>query len=240
MQLEAKNIVNCGLRELRFTDQEGNADSMTFSGYGAVFGNMDAYGDVITQGAFADSLSESEKSGVWPVMLSQHGGLGMDSDSMTPIGVWSTLHEDSIGLYVEGSFADTPRGKEAYTLLKMKPRPAYNGLSIGYYPIEWTNRSKPEEPRRTLTKIKLVEVSLVTFPANDKARINQVKNTPDKRFIEQILCDAGLSRRQAKAVIADGYNAAFSVCDEQSDAGEELKMLIRKNINALRGQKENS
>ena len=238
MGLEVKNIFSCGLKELKFAEAEAETGTMQFSGYGAVFGNMDAYGDVIEPGAFADSLIESDKSGVWPVMLSQHGGWGMDSDSMTPIGVWSTLSEDNIGLYVEGDFADTPRGREAYTLLKMKPRPAYNGLSIGYYPIEWTNRSKPEEPRRTLTKIKLVEISLVTFPANDKARVNQVKNMPDKRFIEQILCDAGLSRRQAKAIIASGYNAAFSVCDEQSDAGEELKHLIRKTTNALRGHKE--
>lgn len=236
--MEVKNIFSCGLQELKFGEEEQGA--MTFTGYGAVFGNVDAYGDVIAKGAFKASLSDSKKTGVWPVMLSQHGGWGIDSDSMTPIGVWSTLQEDDHGLLVEGQFAETPRGKEAYTLLKMKPRPAYNGLSIGYYPVEWTNGTKPEEPRRTLKKIKLVEVSLVTFPANDKARINQVKATPDKRFIEQILCDAGLSRRQAKAIIADGYNAAFSVCDEQSDAGEEIKQLLRRNINALRGQKENS
>lgn len=231
---EIKRLFQCGFGELKFSEDE--AEAMTFSGYGAVFGNMDAYGDVIAKGAFKASLAEAKKTGIWPAMLSQHGGWGMDSDSMTPIGVWSSLQEDNHGLLVEGKFAATPRGQEAYTLLKMTPRPAYNGLSIGYYPVEWANGTKPDEPRRTLKKIKLVEISLVTFPANDQARVNQVKVSPDPRSLEKLLCDAGLSRSQAKALVAEGYSAAFRACDEPNDAGEELKALLRKNISALRGQ----
>lgn len=231
---EIKRLFQCGFGELKF--DEGEAEEMTFSGYGAVFDNMDAYGDVISKGAFKASIAEAKKTGIWPAMLSQHGGWGMDSDSMTPIGIWTSLQEDDHGLHVDGKLAETPRGQEAYTLLKMKPRPAYNGLSIGYYPVEWSMGTKPDEPRRTLKKIRLVEVSLVTFPANDQARINQVKVSPDPRSLEKLLCDAGLSRSQAKALLAEGYNAAFRACDEPNDAGEELKALLRKNISALRGQ----
>lgn len=232
--MEVKNLFSCGLCELKFADPGTEAATMSFSGYGAVFGNVDAYGDVIAPGAFKDTLKEAQDSGIWPAMLSQHGGF--DAQSNTPIGVWTVLDEDAKGLRVEGQLADTPRGREAYTLLKMQPRPAYNGLSIGYYPIEWTNRSKPDEPRRTLKKVKLGEISLVTFPANDKARVGQVKGMPDKRFLEQLLCDAGLSRRQAKALIAEGYNGAFSACDEPGGAGEELKAILQRNINTLRGK----
>jgi hypothetical protein len=31
--------------------------------------------------------------------------------------------------------------------MKMKPRPAINGMSIGYIPKEWEMRSKPEDPK---------------------------------------------------------------------------------------------
>jgi phage head maturation protease len=48
------------------------------------------------------------------------------------------MHEDSKGLVVEGKLAPTPRGQELYALMKMQPRPAINGLSIGYVAKEWS------------------------------------------------------------------------------------------------------
>ena len=187
-----------GLREVKLAPPEAG---MTFSGYGAVFGNVDSYGDVIQPGAFADTLAAAQKSGQWPAMLLQHGGWGMGAEDMTPIGIWTSFSEDGVGLKVEGKLADTPRGREAYALLKMEPRPAIDGLSIGYIPKEWSQRSKPEEPRRTLKKVDLLEVSLVTFPANGKARVSAVKSLEDiasladaEAFLREV---GGLSKSQA-------------------------------------------
>lgn len=188
----------------------GDEATMTFSGYGAVFGNVDSYGDVIAKGAFAKTIGEFKTSGVWPSMLSQHGGWAIGADDMTPVGVWIEIREDDHGLYVEGQLADTVRGKELYTLMKMSPRPAINGMSIGCRPIEWTMRSKPEEPRRTLTKVDLVEISLVTFPANGKARVTGVKSdgqAPSIREMERALREVGCTLSQAKAILAGGYKA---------------------------------
>lgn len=212
-----------GLREVKFSEGDGAA-AMTFKGYGAVFGNVDAYGDVISPGAFADTLAASHKSGQWPAMLLQHGGWGMGSEDMTPIGIWTELAEDGHGLKVEGKLADTPRGREAYALLKMDPRPAINGLSIGYIAKEFSQRSKPEEPRRTLKKVDLMEVSLVTFPANGKARITGVKSFGDnEREIEEWLKrDAGLTSREAKTVISHGFKALLR---ERDAASSELAAL---------------
>ena len=92
--------LDCGLVELKAAPDAG-ADSMTFSGYGAVFGNMDAYGDVIANGAFTKTIADFKTSGVWPAMLSQHGGWDMSAESLTPIGVWTEMREDEHGLYVE-------------------------------------------------------------------------------------------------------------------------------------------
>ena len=153
----------------------GEADAMTFEGYGAVFGNTDSYGDAIAAGAFADTLATARKSGRWPVMLAQHGGMGLSAEDMMPIGVWTDMAEDGKGLWVQGKLADTTRGREAYALMKMSPRPAIDGLSIGYVAKKFTMGSKPGEPRRKLEAVDLVEISLVTMPANPKARVSAVK-----------------------------------------------------------------
>lgn len=226
--------LSCNLIEVKLASGDGSdatAGEMIFSGYGAVFGNVDSYGDVIQKGAFKESLRESKKSGNWPAMLMQHGGWGMGADDMTPVGIWISMEEDDIGLKVEGKLADTARGREAYGLLKMSPRPAINGMSIGYYAKEFILGTKPEEPRRTLKKVELVEVSLVTFPANGKARVEAVKNgIPNIRIAEQALRDVGFSQKEAKAILAEGFKAI-----PQRDAEDygELAELIRRNTAIL-------
>lgn len=203
--------VTCGL-ELKFAADQAE---MVFFGYGAVFGNVDSYGDLIVPGAFAETLSFAKSSAQWPAMLMQHGGAGFTGDDMTPIGVWTELREDDVGLYVEGKLADTARGREAHTLMKMTPRPAITGLSIGYVTKSYEPRSRPDQPRRKLTKLDLLEVSLVTFPANPKARIAAVKSGLTERVAELALRDAGFSRTEAKAILADGFKTLH-----QRDAGE--------------------
>ncbi|ABM27889.1 HK97 family phage prohead protease [Nitratidesulfovibrio vulgaris] len=228
--------LNCNLLELKFAAAGELADDMTFTGYGAVFGNKDAYGDVIQPGAFATHLL-AIKSGEapWPVMLLQHGGLGLGSEDMTPIGVWLDLTEDSVGLRVTGRLADTPRGREVYTLMKMQPRPAIDGLSIGYVAKDWQTGSKAGEPRRKLHHIELVEISPVTFPANSRARVTGIKGeaaSPSIRVLEQALREAGCSRTQAKAILAGGYKT-MPLRDAEEGAFEELTALLRRNIDAL-------
>ena len=223
--------MNCGLMELKLA-----SDDMTFEGYGAVFGNVDSYGDVIEPGAFADFLSDV-KSGKqpWPSMLSQHGGFGMSAEDMTPVGVWADLSEDGVGLKVSGRLADTPRGRELHTLMKMAPRPAIDGLSIGYIAKEWEPRSKPEDPRRRLKRIDLAEISPVTFPANRLARVASVKsieNLTALSEIEEFLREAGgFSRGEAKALVARVKAA------RPRDAADvqDLMAAIKQNIQSLTG-----
>jgi len=236
---------NCNISELKFHDT--NPDAMQFEGYGAVFGNMDAMGDVIQPGAFADTLSESQKSGNWPAMLLQHGGGGMfGGGDDTPIGLWTSMAEDPKGLRVEGKLADTPRGREVYTLMKMDPRPAITGLSIGYRVKEFTRRTKPEEPRRTLKKIDLIEISPVTFPANGKARIDAIKSIDDldgPAEIETILRDAGFSRKEAKHLMAkirgENLRDADDTDDQtlrDADLFDELAQTLKLNSQILGGK----
>ncbi|MFD2234816.1 HK97 family phage prohead protease [Phaeospirillum tilakii] len=211
-----------GLREVKLA----GGDAMTFSGYGAVFDNVDSCGDVIIKGAFTETLDRAKSSGQWPAMLMQHGGLGLGADDMTPVGIWTDLEEDNIGLKVTGKLADTTRGREAYALLKMEPRPAIDGLSIGYIAKSYEPRSRPEDPRRKLTKVDLLEVSLVTFPANAKARIGAVKSAVGLtvKDAEEALRDAGFSRMEAKAILAKGFKA---IGQREAGDGDQVAALQR-------------
>lgn len=203
-----------------------------FAGYGAVFGNVDSYGDVIRQGAFKSSLGEWEKRGKLPPMLLQHGGWGMVDTDAIPIGKWTKMSEDDIGLKVEGKLIamDTEIGKRVYGAMK---EGVLDGMSIGYRAKKFTMRTKPEEPRRTLEEIDLVELSVVTFPANGKARISDVKSADGIKTIrdfETFLRDVGgYSNAAAKAIAAGGFKASEPRDEDEAAMAE----LLRRNLSIL-------
>jgi len=165
-----------------------------FEGYGSVFGVKDSYSEIVAPGAFAETLEKHKSAGTMPALLWQHR-------SGEPIGVYTSMSEDNIGLKVSGQLAlKTSRGAEAYELLKMG---AISGLSIGFMPRE--DSYDKLTGITTLKKVDLWETSLVTFPANDSARVQGVKSIEtieDLKSAEQYLRDSGLSRREAVAFIA--------------------------------------
>lgn len=157
-----------------------DGDLRTVEGWASTFGNKDSYNDVILRGAFAESVKER-----MPKMLWQH-------DSRKPCGVWKSAAETDQGLYVRGEILDTTLGNDVYKMLKAG---AISDMSIGYSTVE--SSMDHESGVRTLKKIDLWEVSLVTFPANDRANITMVKAAMEDidaacELLEQAsgLCDA--------------------------------------------------
>lgn len=173
---------------------KATGDDGTVEGYGSVFGERDSYDDVIAQGAFVDSLQAHKAAGTMPAMLWQH-------DGAAPIGIWTEMVEDSKGLRIKGQLAlETTLGKEAHALLKLG---ALNGLSIGFVSKQWTYDRDTDV--RTLTEVDLWEVSLVTFPANGKARVTHVKAADElaaPKDAERLLRDAGFSKSDATAFVS--------------------------------------
>lgn len=221
------------LKELKFA---GAQEEMSFDGYASVFGNQDAHGDVIKKGAFKRTLADARKGEIdWPAMLLQHGGILPGSDDLTPIGVWTEFAEDDTGLHVAGKLADTTRGREVYTLLKMKPRPALDGLSIGYGAKKWEQGTRPGDPRRILTEVDLFEVSIVTMPANSQARIEEVKSGKfRKRHAERALRDAGFSVSEAQGILTKGFDDAIIVRDaDEVDPATEAA--LKKLLTSIKG-----
>jgi HK97 family phage prohead protease len=181
-------------------------DARTFEGYGSVFGTLDSYADTVKRGAFKRSLKEWKGKGRMPAMLWQH-------NPDEPVGVWTEMAEDETGLLVKGKLLSTGRVPQAYEALK---EGALSGLSIGF--VTRKSQIDDESGVRTLTDVDLWEVSLVTFPANDPARVTSVRATgewPDEReFEEWLRRDAGLSRAESKRVIATCYKRLL--CDAEA------------------------
>ena len=192
-------------------------DDGTVEGYGSVFGVKDSYDDVIVHGAFASSLKAHKSDGTMPAMLWQH-------DADKPCGVWDEMTEDAKGLKLKGRLAlDTERGKEAHALLKMG---ALNGLSIGFVSKAWTY---DQDGVRTLTELDLWEVSLVTFPANQAARVTGVKSADvvAPKDAERILRDAGFSKSDATAFVSRVMKMGEERRDSANSAAEALKAANR-------------
>ena len=171
-----------------------------FSGYASVFNAVDQGKDAVAAGAFRKSLQNRKPSDVR--MLFQH-------DPDQPLGIWKTIQEDEKGLFVEGQIASgVKRSEEVLHLMRAG---AIDGLSIGFK----TKRARvnPTTKVRWILEADLWEISIVTFPLLDAARIDDVKSSqcsdlPSIRDIERWLRrDAGLSRGDAKCLLANGYHA---------------------------------
>lgn len=199
-------------------------DAGEFEGYGSVFGNQDSVDDVVMPGAFQASLARWQQKERLPSMLWQH-------NMEEPIGLYTEMREDENGLYVKGRLLidDDPLAKRAHAHMKAG---SLSGLSIGYMLKEWDfDRDKDVF---LLKEIDLWEVSLVTFPANDEARISNVKShlvrgeMPRPSEFEKALREVGLSRSQAKAFMASGYSAIQPRDAEAEAALSNLKSLMNR------------
>lgn len=184
------------------------ARSGEIEGLGAAFGNVDSYGTMIVPGAFKQTLLQHAQNKTRPAMLLHHK---LDR----PIGTWHELRETSEGLEVSGKIStDTRDGQEAYALARDG---ALTGLSIGF-------RIKEKQQLKTATEIlalDLFEISMVSIPANDKARLRRVNSFGTVRDIEEILREGGMSRRVAKRAAF----AAWNVSQGDGDEGEAEEIL---------------
>ena len=145
-----------------------------FAGYASVFGRLDEGGDIVMPGAFRKSLGLRGRHRV--KMLFQH-------DPKEPIGVWDAIREDGFGLWVEGALVgEVPRDD---ALRRLIARRAVDGLSIGFRTIKSTRDAKGGH--RKLWEIDLWEISIVTFPMMDLARIAPGPSPARKARLERSL-----------------------------------------------------
>lgn len=148
-------------------DDSGN---LIISGYGAIFGNIDSYKDIIAAGAFADTLAEKKDR---IAFCYQH-------DIWNPIGKILDIKEDATGLWLKvmlSAAEDDIQTKVKEGILKE--------MSIGYRVVDASEEVRNSEPVRILKKINLYEISLVTIAANPLAVITGMKSEEQKGYLEK-------------------------------------------------------
>ncbi len=139
--------------------------AVLIGGYASVFGQRDGAGDRVVPGAFARSLRRKPFTRI--PMLWQH-------DPASPVGQWDDIREDSRGLWVAGRLVpEVARAREAAALIGAG---ALSGLSIGFRAVR--AQRNPRSRERILTEIDLWEISLVTFPQAEAARVRLLPHLP--------------------------------------------------------------
>jgi HK97 family phage prohead protease len=139
----------------------------TFEGYASIYGNTDGVGDIVAPGAFKRTLEQNDSQ---TVLLWQH-----EKADILGIG---KLEDTEHGLKIHGELnLEVGKAREALALIKQG---AVKGMSIGYNTIQhaWQGTN------RLLKELRLKEVSLVTFPANEYATVTQVKSMQFARHMQ--------------------------------------------------------
>ncbi len=203
--------------ECEYKDLDADDDG-SFEGYGSVFNNKDLGNDVIKSGAFADSIKYKKPRQI--KLLYQH-------KTDEPIGVIDSLVEDSKGLKIKGRLAmGTQKGKEVYELMKMG---ALDSMSIGYRLSPDDYKYSDKLKKRTITNLDLMEISMVTFPMNPKAKVTKVKLAHmDTRELEEYLRDVGVMSSSVAKQTANILYKSYQEQDllEQRDVVDSISALI--------------
>lgn len=217
--------------DIKVEVKELSDEFVHLEGLASTFGTIDRTGDIIAKGAFANTLTKRK-----PKFLNQHR---MDQ----PIGVVDFIAEVEEGLIIK---ARMPKAnsvvKDLFPLLQMG---ALSDFSIGFNVVD---SDTTPDGNRTIKEIDLWEVSIVTIPANEDAKITRVKKLEDKdekiidaemaesistrKEFEQLLKGTGVFTRKAKVILASRFNENTPQGEldgkkkGQSDSVNEEKLLI--------------
>jgi HK97 family phage prohead protease len=146
-------------------------------GYASLFGEVDQARDMVMPGAFAQTLKQRGLRKI--PMLFQH-------DPSEPVGVWLEIQEDFRGLRARGRLIpDVTRARELLALMKAG---AIDGLSIGYRTVR--GQIDPKTRVRRLYQVDLWEISIVTFPLLNGARVSAVKQAAPKLSRQRATAEA--------------------------------------------------
>ena len=157
----------------------------SFSGYAAVYNNTDRDRDVIKEGAFGKISQKSV-----PLLFNHKKDHVLGN---------ATVTETPSGLYCEGQLVlSVAKNKDVYELMKAN---AISKMSCSFT----VKRSDfyMQDGIRYIEKANLIEVSIVSVPANEKADIIALKSDgglacETVRDFENILRDVGFTNKKAK------------------------------------------
>jgi len=220
-QLEYKRLA---LEVKQFGDDTEDASFHFFEGLASTFGNKDFGDDVVEKGAFTETLKN-----IVPTILWQH-------DMRDPIGMPIHLEETKEGLFVKARLPKEDSLVSGRVAPQMRVG-SVKSMSIGFSVEEF----EIKDGVRFIQKLTLWEISLVTLPMNEKAKVTDFKSANpvdiadleklESKELEEILRATGKFSRKACTIITSRFVKGQSESDEgnQSESGnvmiEELKKL---------------
>jgi uncharacterized protein len=231
--------VNPAQFEVRETEE-----GMTFSGYAAVF-NSDSqplpFIERIAPGAFRGSLrNRNDIKLLWnhetgqPLASTRAGNL--------------RLTEDDRGLFVEATLPNTTVGRDARELISSG---IVDSMSFGFTVARGGDEWSADGSTRTLTKISLHEVSIVSFPAYlataGSTAVRGLDKVAKRAEVDaDALADALLKIENGEDITSDDRNLISTVLDKlspaeeaeaaQDDFGLEMLALKKKKLELLMGK----
>lgn len=185
----------------------------TFEGFASTFGNVDYQGDRVMPGAFSKSIA----SGRTVPLLWMH----RTEDPRSFVGEVVEASETTEGLKILGRFdLDTDEGAAAYRQVKAR---RIGALSIGY---QIKTATKGSDGANELRDLDLVEVSVVTRGANDRALITAAKSADTRESLRERVARAQL---QTKGQAMTFYTPTDATSEID---GPLMKMAARQSVNA--------
>lgn len=165
-----------GLKAQAAQVKTAEEDEGTFEAVVAVFGNVDAYGDVILKGAFLDTLKEWEESGYPIPAVWSHD----KDDPFSHIGTVVEAKETDLGLWVKVQLdMENPKAAQVYRLLK-GGRVKEFSFAFSYNPEDVNPVKKDGMEIRELSRLKVYEVGPTLVGANPATQLLSVKSAPER------------------------------------------------------------
>lgn len=153
-------------REMREVEVRADAPD-TIMGWACRFGeptNLGVFTEVVQPGAFTRTVSQQAGK---IRLLAGH------NPSALPLGTITRLEERNAGLWLEAKIADTSTGRDVLALARGGHQ---LGLSIGFSVAERGQSWSDDRQIRTLTEVRLHEISVVGAPAYPNAEVVGVRS----------------------------------------------------------------
>jgi len=210
---EALSKIETRIRATDFEVRETETGGMLFEGYAAVFNSPSEplpFTERIAPGAFRGSLKQRNDI----KMLWNHDtGAVLGSTRAKTL----ELYEDEKGLRVRAQLPNTTLGRDTAELIR---RGDVNAMSFGFSVAQNGDTWNDAGTERTLTKVRLHEVSIVAFPA-----YSATSGTASVRGLDKVATRA--------EVDADELADALLKIESGQDITLEEKSLITKVLDTL-------
>lgn len=188
--------------EVELLEVRAAGDGMTFSGYAAVFNSPSEplpFVETISPGAFTRTLSARNNVR----MLVNHNPEKVLGSTRAKT---LRLTQDDKGLRAEADLPDTSYARDLSVSMQ---RGDINSMSFGFTVPRGGDSWSSDGSQRTLTEVRLHEVSVVTFPAYPRtsAQVRSVDMLADKTGQDPDALQVALDRLEAGQELSDDQAA---------------------------------